>query len=252
MWPRTPDGVSRASPRPPCLTPPGSSDPVIQASQCPAAGAGDSPRVVAPASQCTPHRTRRASRLQPGHWPVPTFQPLSQVPRPPSQLRAAPDAPPSGSLLGLSLAAALGLLAHPGSTHTGPHSRWPALPMAGPQEGSAHEGPHPPRSPCVCPQTSCGSLAKAGSRPCRGQCLVSPLASEGPSCCQRRLPPRTLTPGPSSLLRTQVSAGECRSWGLLGSQAPPECRLLRSQGQAHPDLRASRAARGRRPAGPAG
>lgn len=199
-----------------------------------------------------PHRTRRASRLQPGHWPVPTFQPLSQVPRPPSQLRAAPDAPPSGSLLGLSLAAALGLLAHPGSTHTGPHSRWPALPMAGPQEGSAHEGPHPPRSPCVCPQTSCGSLAKAGSRPCRGQCLVSPLASEGPSCCQRRLPPRTLTPGPSSLLRTQVSAGECRSWGLLGSQAPPECRLLRSQGQAHPDLRASRAARGRRPAGPAG
>ena len=90
-------------------------------------------------------------------------------------------------------------------------------------------------------------------RPCRGQCPVSPLASEGPCCCQRHSPLQTLTAGPSSLLRTKMSLGECRSWGLAGSQAPLECRLLHSQGQARPDLRASGEPRShRRPAGPTG
>ena len=30
MWPRTPDGMSRAGPQPPCLTPPSSSDPAFR------------------------------------------------------------------------------------------------------------------------------------------------------------------------------------------------------------------------------
>ena len=95
----------------------------------------------------TPHHTtHRASRLRLGHWPLPAFQPLSQVPRPPCQLGAALDAPPSASLLRLSLAAALGLLGLSRQRPLRPHSLWPALPIAGP-----HKGPRPPWSPCLSP-----------------------------------------------------------------------------------------------------
>lgn len=147
MWPRTPDGMSRAGPQPPCLTPPGSSDPAFRPPCVQRPEQATQLCLAAHVSQRTPHHTtHRASRLRLGHWPLPAFQPLSQVPRPPCQLGAALDAPPSASLLRLSLTAAPGLLGPSRQRPLRPHSLRPALPIAG-----AHKGPRPPRSPCLSP-----------------------------------------------------------------------------------------------------